>query len=165
MVVSAVGMHLSGHVQPPAAQGGMGQSNPTFAPNMVPVLQARPGSSTMGQPYRGQLGAGALPAPSFMPIMQHQVHSTQAGIPHMSSMQPLLQNGALISSNSGQQVQFGPAMTHFQQQQPQQHHAQQQHMQQPSQFERLSSNDQTRSGYQNGVAVVSQGQCASAQSI
>jgi len=155
MVVRAVGMHLPGHVQPPAAQGGMGQSNPTFAPNMVPVLQARPGSSTMGQPYRGQLGAGALPASSFMPIMQHQVHSTQASVPHMSSMQPLLQNGSLISSNSGQQVQFGPAMPHFQQQ----------HMQQPSQFERLSSNDQTRSGYQNGVAVVLQGQCASPQSI
>jgi len=100
-----------------------------------------------------------------MPIMQHQVHSTQAGVPHMSSMQPLLQNGALISSNSGQQVQFGPAMPQFPQQQAQQHHAQQQHMQQPSQFDRLSSNDQTRSGYQNGVAVVSQGQCASAQSI
>ena len=166
MVVCAVGMHLPGQMQPPAAQGGMGQSNPTFAPNMVPVLQARPGSSTMGQPYRGQLGAGALPASSFMPIMQHQVHSTQAGIPHMSSMQPLLQNGALVSSNSGQQVQFGPAMPHFQQQQQaQQHHAQQQHMQQPVQFDRLSSNDQTRSGYQNGVAVVSQGQCASAQSL
>lgn len=166
MVVCAVGMHLPGQMQPPAAQGGMGQSNPTFAPNMVPVLQARPGSSTMGQPYRGQLGAGALPASSFMPIMQHQVHSTQADVPHMSSMQPLLQNGALISSNSGQQVQFGPAMPHFQQQQQaQQHHAQQQHMQQPVQFDRLSSNDQTRSGYQNGVAVVSQGQCASAQSL
>ena len=166
MVVCAVGMHLPGQMQPPAAQGGMGQSNPTFAPNMVPVLQARPGSSTMGQPYRGQLGAGALPASSFMPIMQHQVHSTQADAPHMSSMQPLLQNGALISSNSGQQVQFGPAMPHFQQQQQaQQHHAQQQHMQQPVQFDRLSSNDQTRSGYQNGVAVVSQGQCASAQSL
>ncbi|KAL0027095.1 hypothetical protein WJX79_005283 [Trebouxia sp. C0005] len=52
-----VGMHLPGHVQPPAAQGGMDQSNSTFAPNMVPVLQARPGSSIMGQPYRGQLGA------------------------------------------------------------------------------------------------------------
>ena len=165
MVVCAVGMHLPGQMQPPAAQGGMGQSNPTFAPNMVPVLQARPGSSTMGQPYLGQLGAGALPASSFMPIMQHQVHSTQPGVPHMSSMQPLLQNGALVSSNSGQQVQFGPAMPHFQQQQGQQHHAQQQHMQQPSQFDRLSSNDQTRSGYQNGVAVVSQGQCASAQSL
>ena len=165
MVVCAVGMHLPGQMQPPAAQGGMGQSNPTFAPNMVPVLQARPGSSTMGQPYLGQLGAGALPASSFMPIMQHQVHSTQPGVPRMSSMQPLLQNGALVSSNSGQQVQFGPAMPHFQQQQGQQHHAQQQHMQQPSQFDRLSSNDQTRSGYQNGVAVVSQGQCASAQSL
>lgn len=160
-----VGMQLPGHVQPPAAQGGMGQSNPTFVPNMVPVLQARPGSSTVGQPYRGQLGANALPASSFMPIMQHQVHSTQGSVPHMSSMQPLLQNGALISNNPGQQVQFGPAMPHFPQQQAQQHQAQQQHMQQPSQFERLSTNDQTRSGYQNGLAVVSQGQCASAQSI
>lgn len=157
-------MHMLGNARPPPAQGGMGQATTGFAPNMVPVLQAGPGSSAMGQPYQGQLGAAGMPATSFMPIMQQQVNSSQPGPPHMSGVQPLVQNGALFPGNSGAQgYQFGPTMPHFQQQQPAQ---QQQHrMQQPAQFGRSSSYEQMQSGYNNGMAGVPQGQPAPAQNV
>ena len=153
---------MLGSARPPSAQGGMGQSNPTFAPNMVPVLQARPGSSPMGQPYQGQLGAAGMPASSFMPVIQQQGRPAQASAPHMSSMQPLVQNGALFPSNTGQGFQFGSNMPQFQ---PQQQLAQQQHMQQPAHFGGLSSNQQTQSGYNSTMAGVSPGQSAPAQNV
>lgn len=158
-------MHMLGNGRPPAALGGLGQASTGFASSMVPVLQARPGSSMMGQSYHGQLATSGMPASSYMPIMQQQVNSAQSGATHVPSMQPMLQNGALFPVNSAQGYQFGQNLPQFHQQPAPQQQQQQQHMQQPAQFGRPSSNDQTQTGFVNSRNVVPHGQPPSAQNV
>ena len=162
------GQHVLGNGRPPQPQQGMSQSNPGFASHMVPMLQARPGSSTMGQPYQGQVGAAGMPASSFMPISQ-QIHP-QSSTAQMSSMQPLLQNGAMFPSSSGHMYQWGSSagMPQFQTQTTQQQHQQQQMhvpMQQPAQFGMSTNSSTTQAGFGSSMASTSQRPSTAPQNV
>lgn len=162
------GQHALGNGRPPQPQQGMSQGNSGFASHMVPMLQARPGSSTMGQPYQGQVGAAGMPASSFMPISQ-QIHP-QSSTAQMSSMQPLLQNGAMFPSSSGHMYQWGSSagMPQFQTQPTQQQHQQQQMhvpMQQPAQFGMSTNSSTTQAGFGSSMASTSQRPSTAPQNV
>ena len=124
--------------RPPQAQSSLGQGSTGFGPNMVPVIQGRPGGNTAASFHSAP--AAGMTATSFMPVM-HQGNAAHSDAPHVPSMQPHGMQGPRFQGQFAQPFQFAPSVPQFQPQSSQQ----QQRTTQPTQFVRSLSNSQTLS--------------------